>query len=126
MPALPKLFAEHGILSQVAASLRSWTRLGPRSQSSSKNSKDISRPRTVGSAPGKRSAAHGYRLADEDGNTQYGLTELTATRSEYVKRTGGEDGQSAQPGIVKTVEVDHHDDAASKSSATPIVRNQHP
>ncbi|KAF2868356.1 hypothetical protein BDV95DRAFT_621399 [Massariosphaeria phaeospora] len=126
VPALPKLFAEHGIVSQIAASWRSWTRLGPR-ESSKDDSHNVQWPRTIGSAPSTpRRVPHTFGLTDLEGGTQNSLTELADMRNNYIEQAGGKHNPPSDFDIVKTVDIDHHDDAASKTSATPIIDLQHP
>ncbi|KAH7131786.1 hypothetical protein B0J11DRAFT_520121 [Dendryphion nanum] len=129
VPALPKLFAERGIISQIASSLRSWTRIRPRgtgSSSSAKESGNSSWRRNIsGDRPGR------YRLRDEESKPE-SQTELSVIQDVYVqpgmKKDRDGQGHMGEPGITKTVEFDHHhDDAASRTSEMPIVKKQqHP
>lgn len=125
VPALPKLFAQNGIVSQIAMSLRSWTRLAPRSPSN--QSEPRAWPPTIGSASTKpRRMASGLSVTEDETQTHDSSIQLAAMPYKYHEYAKDGDKTSLGPGIVRTVGFDYQDDAASKTSTTAILDRQHP
>lgn len=136
VPALPKIVSEHTVLftSRVSNVWRSWTRLGRGSQTSdSKRSNrnwDQAWPRTIGSLPNLRQRVTDEELLKSNGDTLKNALELSGMRDHH-NETNGHSAQVdvTQPnelGIVKTIEFDRHDDAASRVPAIHHVQQQHP
>jgi len=140
VPAMPKLFLDQGIVSRLAASFRSWTRLSrPSSPRGSPSTSSAHKASSIPGTPrsGRSSSKRAYGIIDDDDSQHKGsLTELAVMRNKYVETHGGSvdgntyshgggDDEQVLTGITKIVEFDRRDDAASRASADPHKR-QHP
>jgi len=126
VPAFPKAFAKSGIVSQIGTLLRSWTRLGGNPPSDPSN-KSREWPPTIGSAITKpRRVVNPLSATDHDTQGHGSSIELTTIPDGHNGYGNDGDKSSLDPGIVRTVEFDTQDDAASKTSTTGIMDRQHP
>lgn len=129
VPVIPKIFAESGIVSQIAMSLRSWTQLGPRSppRSSPNDSEPHELHATIGSAPTKpRPKRSGLSVTQDEEEAPGSSIQLTVIPDRYIEHAGDGDKMPLDPGILRTVEFEYQDDATSRASTTAIVERQHP
>ena len=126
VPTFPKVFAKSGIVSQIGTLLRTWTRLGA-NPPSDPSDKSREWPPTIGSVITKPRRVANPLSTTEHGTQGHGSSiELTAMPESYTEYGKDADKSSLDPGIVRTVEFDTQDDAASKTSTTGIMDRQHP
>lgn len=137
VPALPKMISEHIVLltNRITDVWRSWNRLyrGRRASESTNRTKNRKQeqawPRVTGDDPDSQE-----RIIDEEWlqteHTRTSIIELPRMSDRYLEfnRDAAPHGipQYSGAGIVKTVDVSHHDGGAFNMSANQFFQQQQP